>query len=67
MTPDSAKFTLDFKKQLLEKVIGDDKSDVANMLRLTCEAATADPQVKEKVWNNLIDPNSTSSLYQKRA
>ena len=42
MTPDSAKLSLEFKKQLLEKVVGDDKSDVANMLRLTCESGTAD-------------------------
>ena len=68
MTPDSAMFTLDFKKQLLEKVIGEDKSNFAKiLLRLLCEAATADSQVKAKVWNKLIDPNSTSSINQKRA
>lgn len=67
MLKDTAKFSQEFKKSLLEKVLGDDKSDVADHLRLTCEALGPDPKVKEKVWNELIDPNSKMSVYDKYA
>jgi len=63
----SSEVTSEFKKEVLNKHIGDDKSDLSKNLRITCEAAEADPAVKEKFWKELTDPNSTCSLYEKRA
>lgn len=59
--------TNEFKKDLLEKHLGDDKSDLSKNTRIFCEAAQADPAVKEKIWKELINPNSTYSLYERRA
>ena len=52
---------------MLEKVIGNDKSDLAKCLRLTCETAIADPAAKEKAWNEIINPNSETSNKEKIA
>lgn len=38
------------KNELLEKIIGDDKSDLAKRLRIQCEVSIPDAAVKEKAW-----------------
>lgn len=38
--------TTDAKNALLEKVLKDDKSDIAKSVRLQCEVSIADPAVK---------------------
>lgn len=55
------------KQELLEKVIGDDKSDIAVNARLTCRAYKATAENKEAVWKEITDPSSELSLYQKGA
>ena len=63
----SSEFTLDQKNDLLQKVLGNDVSDLAQNLKLTCMASLPDPATKEQVWLELIDTNSSFSLYQRRA
>lgn len=46
------------KMEILDKVLGDDKSDLAKNARLCCMAALPDPKKKEEIWASLIDPNS---------
>lgn len=55
------------KDNLLEQVLGDDQSDKAKNLRLTCRATSSDPKIKEEIWELLTDPKSASSLYEKTA
>jgi hypothetical protein len=55
------------KFELLEKVLGDDKSDLAKRLRLQCEVSIPDAAVKEKAWYDITDPKSTVSDVEKRA
>jgi hypothetical protein len=59
--------TTDEKKELIQKVLGDDKSDDVQRIRITCEAAFADAENKERVWNILIEENSTHTVYQREA
>ena len=61
----SSEFTLDQKNDLLQKVLGNDVSDLAQNLKLTCMASLPDPATKEQVWLELIDTNSSFSLYQR--
>lgn len=63
----SKEIILSEKENLLGKIIGDDKSDLALNTQLTCEASLPDPLIKEKIWQELINPQSKLSLYQKRA
>lgn len=63
----SADYGDDHKKALMEEVLVDDKSDLATQTRLTCEAMTNDPVLKEKIWQELIDPKTTCSLYERRS
>jgi hypothetical protein len=44
------------KESLLGQVLGDDKSDKAKNLRLTCRATSSDPKIKEEIWDALTDP-----------
>ena len=57
----------DEKANYLEMVLGDDKSDNAVMTRLSCVAASAKPEVKAQVWQDLVSHESTYSLYERRA
>lgn len=57
----SAHMTTDEKKALLEQVVGDDKSDLAKNVRIQCETSIPDADVKEKAWNEIVNPNSTYS------
>lgn len=55
------------KLKLLEEVLKDDKSDIATRTRMACMASIPDAQTKEQVWNELTDPKSQFSLYEKSA
>jgi len=52
---------------MMELVLADDMSDTANLCRSRCWAAKPEPEVKAKVWNDLIDPANDESLYIRRA
>ena len=63
----STDFSLDQKMELLQGTLGEDQSDLAENCRATCMTSLPDPAVKERVWQELIDPNNTDSLYIKNA
>jgi len=63
----SPHLTNEEKMQLLEKVIGDDKSDIAKNVRIQCEASIPDPAVKEQVWKEITDPNSEISIKERQS
>ena len=52
---------------MLEKVLKDDKSDIAKTVRLQCEVSIADPAVKAQAWKDITDPNSSFSMKEKQA
>lgn len=60
-------FPTDFKNELLNKTLGDDKSDITENVRETCNAAIPDAANKQKVWESLIDPTSEDSIYKRGA
>ena len=53
--------------QLLEKVLKDDKSDIARDVRAQCMTSIADPAVKEQAWKDITDPKSPLSNKLKEA
>ena len=57
----------DEKMQLLEKVLADDKSDIARDVRAQCMTSIADPAVKEQAWKDITDPKSPISNKLKEA
>jgi hypothetical protein len=52
---------------LLERVLGEDKSDLANSVKETALASLADPEIKERVWKELTDLESKESIYARSA
>ena len=48
-------------------VLGEDKSDLADRCRAACIASLPDPEVKAKVWADLVDPTNTDSVYIRTA
>lgn len=48
-------------------ILGDDKSDIAERCRAQCMASLPDPDIKAKVWAEIIDPNNSDSLYVRQA
>lgn len=50
--------SLEVKHELLAKTIGDDKSDIAENTKETCNALLPSAEGKAKIWAELIDPNS---------
>jgi len=63
----SCAMTFEQKVELLEKTIGDDKSDIAQNTRDTCLACKACPDSKAKIWADITDMNSTESVYTRQA
>lgn len=61
----SPHMTNEEKFAMLEKVLGDDKSDLAKRTRIQCETSIPDAAVKEKAWNEIINPKSTNSDIEK--
>jgi len=52
---------------MMEHVMNDDKSDIAENVRLTCMAYLPDTAGKAETWKALIDINSTESLKERAA
>ena len=55
------------KMQMMNEYLGTNNSDLAINMRYSCIASLPDPEKKEVVWNELIDPSSTYSIYQRKA
>jgi len=55
------------KLSTMNNIIGDDKSDIAENTKETCLALIPTAEGKAKVWEALIDPNSTESIYKRQA
>ena len=53
--------------EMMDMVLGDDKSDTADRCRASCMASLPDPEVKAKVWAEITDPNTSDSLYVRQA
>lgn len=58
--------SLETKQKLLTQVIGDEKSDLAENLRLACEARIPSKDSKAKVWKKIIDKENKLSSYQRK-
>ncbi len=55
------------KHELLAKVIGEDKSDIAENTKETCIALIPTAENKAHIWEQLTDTNSTESIYKRAA
>ena len=55
------------KANLLEKTLGDDKSDMAQNIRETCTAILPKEDVKASIWQQITDVTSTDSIYKREA
>ena len=60
-------FTSEEKAKYLSDILGDDKSDVAANLKLSCEALLPTAESKEKVWSVIINEDSGLSSYERAA
>jgi hypothetical protein len=49
--------------EVIDMILGDDKSDIAERCRAQCMASLPNPDIKAKVWAEIIDPNNSDSLY----
>ena len=49
------------------QTLGDDRSDLSENCRATCESSLPDPEIKARVWAEVTDPSNTDSLYKRRA
>ena len=59
--------SLEEKQELLNQTLGDDRSDLSENCRATCESSLPDPEIKARVWAEVTDPSNTDSLYKRRA
>jgi hypothetical protein len=57
---------LEEKQKLLDLVIGDEKSDLAELLKLACEARIPSKDKKEEIWVKIIDYENGLSRYERR-
>lgn len=53
--------------EMMEKLMADDKTDVAVNHRFMCLAALPNAEVKAKVWAEITDVESTNSVYVQTA
>lgn len=53
--------------QMLDKVLKDDKSDIARNIRAQCMTSLPDAAIKEQAWNEITDPKSPISSKLKEA
>ena len=63
----SGELTQEKKNSLLEEILGSDNSDLAKNAKHCCAASIATAENKEKVWNELLDPNSKYSAKERQA
>ena len=52
---------------LLDRTLGNDSSNMAEATRASCIASLPDAEVKQKVWEQIIDPDSPDSPIVKKA
>lgn len=50
------------KERLLAQVIGDQKSDLVEDLKLACKARLPDADIKQEVWNDILNKGTLSIL-----
>ena len=62
----STHFTMDEKKALQTKVFEKDDSDAGRNVVKVCEYSLPDSALKEKLWADLTDVNSTDSLMESK-
>lgn len=62
----STAFTLDEKKALRDKALADDNSDNAGNVRKVLDWSLPDAALKERLWEEIMDENSTCSLMENR-
>ena len=55
------------KQEMLDKVLGEDKSDISIQCRMQCEASRNHMGCKRTVWYELIDPKTKLSLKERQA
>ena len=46
------------KLEIIEKTLGEDKSDLAKNTREACIVGFPDPELKAQAWKAIADPNS---------
>jgi hypothetical protein len=49
--------------EMLEMILGEDKSDQADRCRAYCMASLPDPAIKAKIWAEITDPENKDSAY----
>lgn len=59
-------FSLDEKKQLRDKALLDDNSDNASNIRKVLEYSLPDADLKERLWGEILDEQTTCSLMEIR-
>ena len=59
-------FSLDDKKALRDKALEGDNSDAAGNCRKVLDYSLPDAALKERLWNELLDQNSSDSLMESR-
>ena len=64
---ESKHFEHDTKMEMMEMVLADDKSDLADRCRAACLASLPDAECKAKTWAEITDPNSKDSAYVRGA
>lgn len=63
----SREIATDVKLALVEKTLKDDKTELAEYCKLSCNAALPDADNKAVLWMKIIDPESKYSLYEMAA
>lgn len=58
----SPHFNSDEKKALKEKALQGDKSDEARIVSKVCDWSLPDPELKQRLWDEITDPTSRESL-----
>lgn len=58
-------YPVEFKNELINKTLGDDKSDIAENLRAACDALLPDADSKRKTWEIITDVESKESIYKR--
>lgn len=59
-------FSLDEKKALRDKALEGDASDAAGNCRKVLDYSLPDAALKERLWNELLDQNTSDSLMESR-
>lgn len=55
------------RQEILNGVVGEDKSDIATNLKLACKTLIPEQGAKEAAWKEIIDYNNDLSSYERAA